>query len=128
MMLVVVRDMRDGIALLSNGALGEKQIDAAKARAIGTANLEKALTTLPTEQAAPGGFRVRTDDNCEAARILVPTLWDGLAKPYDPPAAATRNTLRPSSSCQAPPSQRMTPFAPPIGSAFTGPAGPAAPT
>ncbi|MDF2698006.1 MAG: hypothetical protein K0S65_6389, partial [Labilithrix sp.] len=80
MMLVLVRDMPDGIALMTHGALGKMQLDDGKARAIGTANLEKALGSLPTEPAAPGVFRVRANDNYEAARILVAKLWDGLAK------------------------------------------------
>lgn len=80
MMLVLVRDMPEGIGLMNHGALAKMPLDEAKARAIGTANLEKALGSLPTEPAAPGVFRVRANDSYEAARILVPKLWDGLAK------------------------------------------------
>lgn len=79
-MLVLVRDMPNGIAMLNHGALGELHMDEEKARVTGLANTEKALTSLPTESAGPGIFRVRANDSYEAARILVPRLWDALAK------------------------------------------------
>ena len=80
MMLVLVRDLPDGTALLTHGTLLTMQLDEGKARAIATANLEKALGSLPTELVAPGVYRVRADDSYDAARILVAKLWDGLAK------------------------------------------------
>lgn len=79
-MLTLVRDMPDGIAVMNHGALVGMKLDDEKARTIALANLEKELTSLPTVQASPGVFRVRANDNYEAARILVPKLWDGLAK------------------------------------------------
>jgi len=80
MMLVLVRDMPDGVELVNRGALGEVKLDAEAARAVAGANLERALRSLPTESAAPGVFRVRAGDSYDAARILLPKLWSALSK------------------------------------------------
>jgi uncharacterized protein YtpQ (UPF0354 family) len=79
-MLVLVRDMPNGIAMLTHGTVAKMQLDENKARAISIGNLERSVRTLPTEVAAPGVFRVQANDSYEAARILVPKLWDALAK------------------------------------------------
>lgn len=77
---VMVRDLPDGIALVNRRELANMQLDAERARTVGVANLEKSLGAISTEMAAPDVFRVHAGDSYEAARLLVPKVWDGLAK------------------------------------------------
>jgi uncharacterized protein YtpQ (UPF0354 family) len=42
--------------------------------------MAEALTTLPMDTAAPGVLRIHPNDDYEAARLLVPRLWDDVAR------------------------------------------------
>lgn len=80
MTTVLVRDLPDGLAWVNRSELGAMDLDAERARAAGMANLEAAVRTLPAEPVTAGVFRIRAGDSYEAARVLLPKLWDGLAK------------------------------------------------
>lgn len=42
--------------------------------------MARVLSSLPTEPAAPGVFRVHSGDSYEAARLLLPQIWEPLSR------------------------------------------------
>ena len=76
----LVNDMPDGMAMLRHSDLETLGLDPTQARALAQTNLKAALTAVPTEPAGAGVLRVRAGDDYEAARLLLPELWDDIAR------------------------------------------------
>jgi uncharacterized protein YtpQ (UPF0354 family) len=77
---VIVVDLPDGIAMLNHADAKRLGKGEAELRDLARANMAKALAPLPTELAAPGVLVVHAGDDYEAARLLVPQIWDDAAK------------------------------------------------
>ena len=78
--MVLVTDLPDGIAFLNHGDMRTLGLDYAQARALAQSNMATALVSVPTETAAPGVLRARANDDYEASRLMLPQLWNEVAR------------------------------------------------
>jgi uncharacterized protein YtpQ (UPF0354 family) len=80
---VLVVDMPNGMAMLTRAQADALGLDAPALVKLAHANMKAQLAPLATEKAASGVLSVRVGDDYEAARLLVPEVWEGIAKQVD---------------------------------------------